>query len=387
MVYINTFVGHSRLSTQDLLQAVNEALAAGETEFHIAAAGQHDIGGPLWHPQGKSLRFYITNPGQRVGAMCLAGTEITVVGSAPADVGWLNAGGHIVVQGDAGDTAGHCAAAGTIYIGGRAGVRSGSLMKHDPLYAPPELWILKSCGSFSFEFMSGGIAVVCGLDCPPGTSVLGERSCVGMVGGTLYYRGHATGISNRDVEVQPLAAEDIAFLERGLAHFLAAVGQSERRAELSAWHQWRKAVPLSRAVRAQQTVADLARFRQERWVKGGLFADVCQDDGLAVDLTPTGLYRQRVPCWQSPDGQCRDCRQCLQCCPQHAISRREGATSVQYIAIEARCIGCGLCAAACPQGVWQLLENPTPIPMYAPARRDTDATVYNRKEHKCASYG
>ena len=73
--------------------------------------------------------------------------------------------GQVIVKGDAGDTAGHCAAGGIIYIGGRAGTRSGSLMKRDPLCEPPELWVLrKAVGSFSFEFMGGGCAVVCGHD-------------------------------------------------------------------------------------------------------------------------------------------------------------------------------------------------------------------------------
>ena len=143
MLTIKTLQGTHRMSTQDLLLAVEEAVGNGETSFEIEASGQHDIGGPLWNREGKALRFHVTNPGQRVGSMCLDNTEILVDGPAPADVGWLNAGGRIVVRGDAGDTAGHCAAAGVIHIGGRAGARSGSLMKHDPLYEPPELWVLK----------------------------------------------------------------------------------------------------------------------------------------------------------------------------------------------------------------------------------------------------
>ena len=142
MLKINTLQGHERMSTQDLLLKIEDAVASGETDFEIETSGQHDIGGPLWHPEGKKLSFLVRNAGQRVGAMCLENTEIVVEESASADVGWLNAGGRIVVKGDAGDTAGHCAAGGTIYIGGRAGTRSGSLMKHDPLYEPPELWVL-----------------------------------------------------------------------------------------------------------------------------------------------------------------------------------------------------------------------------------------------------
>lgn len=364
MFSINTFIGHTRMSTQDLLQAIYTALAAGETEYHITASGQHDIGGPLWHPDGKPLRFVISNPGQRVGAMCLEGTEIIVEGAAPADVGWLNAGGRIVVRGDAGDTAAHCAAAGTIYIGGRAGARSGSLMKHDPLYPPPEFWVLKSCGSFSFEFMSGGIAVVCGYDCPADASVLGDRSCVGMVGGLVYYRGRARGLSTRDVKVVDLDDDDRAYLDSRMDDFLAAIGRPELRPELSRWQEWHKVVPLTYEERPKRAAVDIRGFRRNHWIKGGLFADVCQDDNVVLSLVPTGLYRQRVPLWQSQAG-CRDCRQCLQCCPQHAIVRQDGGEAgVAYAVTDDQCIGCGICAGICPSGVWRLAANPVPLRMY-----------------------
>ena len=225
MFTINTIDGNQRMSTQDLLEAINSALAAGETDFYIEGSGQHDIGGPLWHPEGKPLKFTVKNPGQRVGSMCLEGTEIVVEGSAPADVGWLNAGGRIVVKGDGGDTTSHCAASGAIYVGGRAGTRSGSLMKHDPLYDPPEFWVLKNCGSFSFEFMSGGIAVVCGYDSEAFDSVLGDRSCTGMVGGILYFRGTAQGISGKDTKIRPLAPEDISYLDGKMDDFLQSIGR------------------------------------------------------------------------------------------------------------------------------------------------------------------
>ena len=120
---------------------------------------------------------------------------IVVEGSAPADIGWLNAGAKIIVKGDGGDTAAHCAAGGKIYVGGRVGTRSGALMKHDPKFEPPEFWVLKNTGSFSFEFMGGGIAVICGYDCENLESVLGNRSCVGMVGGTVYVRGKVEGLA------------------------------------------------------------------------------------------------------------------------------------------------------------------------------------------------
>ena len=69
MFKIDTLVDHQRMSTQDLLLAIEAAVQDGETEFEIAASCQHDIGGPLWHPEGKKLTFYVTNPGQRVGLL------------------------------------------------------------------------------------------------------------------------------------------------------------------------------------------------------------------------------------------------------------------------------------------------------------------------------
>ncbi|HXV19794.1 MAG TPA: 4Fe-4S ferredoxin, partial [Desulfuromonadales bacterium] len=186
---ITGFENNQRISTQKLLQQIYAALEAGETEFEVLSSGHHDIGGPLWTGDGQPLRFRVKNPGQRVGAFGLDGTEIVVDGSAPADAGWLNAGATLTILGDGGDTTAHCSAAGKIYVAGRVGTRSGSLMKHDPAYDAPEFWVLKHTGSFSFEFMGGGIGVICGVDSQDVDSVLGDRSCVGMVGGTIYVRG------------------------------------------------------------------------------------------------------------------------------------------------------------------------------------------------------
>ena len=111
------------------------------------------------------FKIQVKNPGQRVGSMGMQGTQIIVDGPAPADVGWLNAGAEIIVKGDGGDTTAHCAATGKIFIAGRVGTRSGALMKYDPKFPAPEFWVLKNTGSFSFEFMGGGIAVVCGHNC------------------------------------------------------------------------------------------------------------------------------------------------------------------------------------------------------------------------------
>ncbi|MFQ8735578.1 MAG: glutamate synthase [Bilophila wadsworthia] len=273
MLTIKTLQGTHRMSTQDLLLAIEEAVGNGETSFEIEASGQHDIGGPLWNREGKALRFHVTNPGQRVGSMCLDNTEILVDGPAPADVGWLNAGGRIVVRGDAGDTAGHCAAAGVIHIGGRAGARSGSLMKHDPLYAPPELWVLKNVGSFSFEFMGGGKAVVCGYDCEGLPSVLGERPCVGMVGGIVYVRGAFSEDVADELAVSGLESDDIAYLDAGLETFCRR-GQAGTVRRPQRLEQWRKIYPhLGGTFPWDRSHADEGVPGQE-WIQSGIFSDV-----------------------------------------------------------------------------------------------------------------
>ncbi len=363
MFSIDTLTGHERMSTQTLLLEVEKAVRAGETEFEISASGQHDIGGPLWHPEGKKLTFRITNPGQRVGSMCLDNTEIIVEGPASADVGWLNAGGLITVRGDAGDTAGHCSAGGKIYIGGRGGSRTGSLMKHDPLYEEPELWILKNVGSFSFEFMGGGRAVVCGWDSEDFASVLGERPCVGMVGGVVYVRGPILEDYPDDIRCLPLDDEDIAFLEKGMGDFLAALEKPELYGELSDWTGWKKLRPLTFEEKHPKELPDLAAFRAEEWTAGGIFSDVATDDFTVLPTVNQGLYRLRVPARNAE--LCRDCRICLSACPEKAITRLEGEDGRgDYVSDPEKCIGCGLCAGSCPFGAWSLRSNPDPVQMY-----------------------
>jgi len=139
---IKALNNNERMSTQELLKLIEKKVDEGFVDFEIDACGQHDIGGSLWAKEkGKKLNFVITNPGQRVGGMALNKTKITVLGSAPADVGWLNSGAEITVLGDAGDTAAHCAAGGKIYIAGCVGTRSGAMMKHDPKFEPPQFWV------------------------------------------------------------------------------------------------------------------------------------------------------------------------------------------------------------------------------------------------------
>lgn len=354
MIRIKTTRDHERMSTKELWLTVSRAVKEGARDFYIQASGQHDIGSALWAPDGATINIEVSNPGQRVGGACLPGTRVLVDGSAPADVGWLNSGGEIIVRGDAGDTAGHCAAGGKIYIGGRAGTRSGSLMKHDPDCENPELWILKSVGSFSFEFMSGGRAIVCGHNLPPLDSALGDRPCVGMVGGVVYFRGACPPLPD-DVIREELTPEDIAFLDAGLDDFLAGIEKPQLKRDLRVWKHWRKLVPAANG--AKTTRQSAREFREKEWFAGGLFGDVLEDDFTVVPLVPGGEYRLREPLWDNANDACVDCRACLMNCPRSAVRRRVNDEKPVYSASARSCIGCGVCAAVCPGEVWRMVDK------------------------------
>jgi NADPH-dependent glutamate synthase beta subunit-like oxidoreductase/ferredoxin len=299
MKRLTTYSNHERLSTQDLLQQIHTDMAEGETEFEIDASGQQDIGGPLWNRQGQVLKFVVRNPGQRLGSMGMPGTTIIVEGSTPADVGWLNAGATIVVKGDAGDTTGYAAADGLIYVGGRVGTRSGSMMKHDPAFPPPQLWVLKSTGSFPFEFMGGGIAVVCGLDCESLPSVIGDRPCVGMVGGTVYMRGPVGKLPGNVRMIEQLDERDQEFLIAGLPRFLKAIERPDLFQELSDLGAWRKIIARPQSEMKQSKRISMRDFHASQWIAGGLFGDVVSDAGRVTPLVPTGPDRAFLPAWSN----------------------------------------------------------------------------------------
>ncbi len=295
---IDTLINEKRISTQELLQQIYEKMEEGYSEFEINAAGQHDIGGPLWTKDNKDLVFKVKNPGQRVGSMGMPGTKIIVEGPAPADVGWLNAGAEIIVKGDGGDTTAHCAASGKIFVGGRVGTRSGALMKYDPKYKAPEFWVLKNTGSFSFEFMGGGTAVVCGWGCEEFESILGSRSCVGMVGGIIYVRGPVKNISN-EVFLVDLNDSDIEFLSKGLNEFLQKIEKPEIYNTLSNWSQWIKIVPKVYGEREAESLVSIKDFREKKWVEKGIFADIYSDDFAVSTLVSKGKGRLRTPSWEN----------------------------------------------------------------------------------------
>lgn len=302
-----------RISTQQLLKKIYIGLDKGETEFEILSSGHHNIGGPLWTEEGIPLKFTVKNPGQRIGSFGLKGTRIIVNGPTPADAGWLNAGAELIIKGDSGDTTAHCAASGKIYVAGRVGTRSGSLMKHDPAFPAPELWVLKNTGSFSFEFMGGGTAVVCGVDCEDFASVLGDRSCMGMLGGTIYVRGPVQNLSD-EVWLLDLDEADREFLNNGLPIFLEKIERRQRLQELSDFSQWKKISAKTYEERRLRHAMrpNMHEFRLNKWVEGGIFGDVISDDyNHVAGLINSGDDRLKIPHWQNK----AFCAPCEAACP------------------------------------------------------------------------
>ncbi len=295
---IDSLQDNKRLSTKELLDLIYEKIEMGFNEFKILASGQHDIGGPLWSKNGSPLVFHITNPGQRVGSMGMKGTKIIVKGSAPADIGWLNSGAEIVVLGDAGDTAAHCQASGKIYVAGRVGTRSGALMKHDPKFEEPEFWVLKNTGSFSFEFMGGGKAVVCGFECEELDSVLSNRSCCGMVGGVVYFRGKVSGLTN-DVDIYELDEQDKSFLKSGMMRFLSEIERENLFDELTDFSQWKKILAKPYDKKVKKPPYTIKEFREQKWVKDGIFSEFFGNYTDVIDVINTNENRLRYPTWEN----------------------------------------------------------------------------------------
>jgi glutamate synthase domain-containing protein 3 len=181
-VISGTFSGQ-RVESRVLEEQIQDTVARGDRSIEVRAFGQHGIGGRLWRSANEPVHVKITgHTGQRVGSMGFPNTFIEVLGPASDDVGWLNAGAEIVIHGNAGNGCANAMAQGKIFIAGNIGARGMTMTKHNPRFAPPELWLLGSAGDYFGEFMAGGIAVICGHEAQNPQNVLGYRPFVGAIG-------------------------------------------------------------------------------------------------------------------------------------------------------------------------------------------------------------
>ena len=294
-----------RLDSRVLEERVQQAVAHGYLDIEVQAHGQHGIGGRLWPAADRQVRLYVTGAvGQRLGAMGFANTTIEVEGSASDDVGWLNAGAHIVIRGDATNGVGNAMAQGRILVRGDIGARGMTMTKHNPKYDPPELWVLGGVGDYFAEFMGGGVAVICGLGSRYRENILGQRPCVGMVGGRIFLRGQARGFSQADARLAVITDSDWDWLCSHMDDFLKAIGREDLSAILTADRdQWQLLTALEPHAKQEYPRRSMAQFREEVWDRelgdGGLLGDLTRIDRGPIEIVATGDLRRYVPRWNN----------------------------------------------------------------------------------------
>ena len=298
-----------RIDSRILEERIQTAVREGYRRIEISAHGQHGIGGRLWQAGDAEIFIRVLGmSGQRLGSMGFPNTLIDVCGPVSDDVGWLNAGARIIVRGHATNGAGNAMAQGKIYIAGSIGARGMTMTKHNPRFDPPEMWVLGGVGDSFAEFMAGGTAVICGHEAQNPANVLGNRPCVGMVGGRIYFRGPHKGFSRQDARLATLTDDDWQELLSGLRIFLTEIGSFHLFDRLTAdRNDWNLLVARKPSEKVAANVRPMDRFRKEIWDKelgaGGLIGDLTDLDRSPIDVITTGDLRRYVPLWENDSYQ------------------------------------------------------------------------------------
>ncbi len=366
-----------RVSSRELEEQIQAAVAAGQTRLTIKADGQHGIGGRIW-PRGRKVRVTVDGPvGQRLGSMGMEGTEIVVRGSASDDVGWINCGARITVLGDVTNGAHNAGAQGVLYVQGGAGARCDTMTKFNPRFEPLQSWYFRDVGDSFAEFKAGGIAVVCGVEPRDPDNILGYRPCVGMVGGTIYFRGPIRGYSENDVRLMEMNEQDWQWLTTNIKPYLKAIDRMEYLEELTRDPgDWRKLIAYTPAEKAARSPMKMStqEFRRTVWEpgvgEGGIFGEYIDHDQSLLPYITTGKDRRWRPSWNNN----KYLPPCAHACPSRIPSHerslliRQGKLTealelvLRYSPFPATVCGqvCpNLCMDACTRGV--VLDQPLDI--------------------------
>ncbi len=325
---VNGRVNGQRVPSRILEEYIQRAVKEGARELHIYAYGQHGIGGRIW-PRDEKVKITVEGPvGQRLGSMGMFGTEIVVKNSVSDDVGWINCGAKITVLGDVTNGAFNAAAQGVLYVQGGGGARCDTMTKRNPRFDPPQSWYFRDVGDSFAEFKAGGIAVVCGVNPRNPDNVLGYRPCVGMVGGTIYFRGPIKGYSERDVKLLELSEQDWQWLIENMRPYLEAIDRMSYYDELtSSPEAWRKLVaytPQEKRGRKWFKIST-SDFKRDVWEKeigkDGLFAEYVDHDFSVLPYITTGKDRRFRPVWANEKYD----PPCAYACPTHIPSHKRAA--------------------------------------------------------------
>jgi NADPH-dependent glutamate synthase beta subunit-like oxidoreductase/glutamate synthase domain-containing protein 3/NAD-dependent dihydropyrimidine dehydrogenase PreA subunit len=376
---INGNIKGERVSSRELEEQIQHAIKKGEHAFTVHANGQHGIGGRIW-PQDKRVHITVDGPvGQRLGSMGMMGTEITVKGSCSDDAGWINCGARITVLGDVTNGAHNAGAQGLLYVQGGGGARCDTMTKFNPRFEPLQSWYFRDVGDSFAEFKAGGIAVVCGVEPRNPDNILGYRPCVGMVGGTIYFRGPIQGFSANDVKQIELADADWDWLTTNIKPYLKAVDRTDYLKELTGDRgAWQKLIALTPAEKTERKGARMSttEFRETVWEpgvgKGGIFGEYIDHPQTILPYVTEGEDRRYKPVWFNEKYLPPCAYACPSDIPSHKrlelirLGRLEEALALvlQYSPFPASVCGqvCpNLCMDACTRGVF--LDKPLNIKM------------------------
>lgn len=345
-----------RIGSMAFEKLVREA-ATNSNDLVLESFGQHNIGIRLQREDG--LNITVKGPsGQRLGCMGLPGTSIVCEGATSDDVGYLNIGAEITVLGDATNGVCNAMANGKVYIAGSIGARGLTMTKWNPEYEKPELWVLGSTGDSFAEFNCGGTAVVCGVNPKNPKNILGYRPCVGMVGGTIYFRGEIddTFSKTNSKLTKPDDAQWL-WLQDNIGDYLEKIRQPELLETLSKREEWNILIaitPQERALMFSGPMA-MAEFRNEHWNKA-LGGDPLRDLAPGLDRSPiativTGDLRRKQPYWANAESAAP----CTYYCPVHipTVDRlrliREGKIDEAYeMLLQYTPLPASVCGAVCP---------------------------------------
>jgi NADPH-dependent glutamate synthase beta subunit-like oxidoreductase/glutamate synthase domain-containing protein 3/ferredoxin len=363
-------VNGKRVSSKELEDHIQNAVHDGARDITVAADGQHGIGGRIF-PRGDSVKISIEGTaGQRVGSMGMEGTQIIIRGSSSDDTGWINCGAVITVLGDVANGAHNAGAQGILYVLGGGGARCDTMTKKNPRFPDLQSWYFRDVGDSFAEFKAGGIAVVCGVNPRNPENILGYRPCVGMVGGTIYFRGPIRDeYPKGDVKVVDLSPQDWEWLTANMKPFLTAIDRMSHYAELTkSIAAWRKIIantPAEKAKAKGRLKMGLTDFRLNVWEKGvgrgGMFGAYLTHDRSVLPYITTGEERRWKPVWKND----KYLPPCAYACPSRIPSHkratllRQGRTAealalvLQYSPLPATVCGTvcpNLCMTDCTRG-------------------------------------
>jgi len=347
-----------RVSSRILEEKIQQAVKDGAREIHIIADGQHGIGGRIW-PRGETIKIWVDGPvGQRLGSMGMMGTEIIVNGSASDDVGWINCGAKITVLGDVTNGAFNAAAQGILYVQGSGGARCDTMTKHNPRFDPPQSWYFRNVGDSFAEFKAGGIAVVCGVNPRNPDNILGYRPCVGMVGGTIYFRGNIKEYSERDVKLLDLTPQDWEWLKSNMLPFLEAIDRISYYEELTrSKDEWKKFIAYTPQEKRSRKwfKMEMQDFRKNIWEKGvgqgGIFSPYIDHDLTLLPYITTGKDRRVKPVWANEKYLPPCAYNCPSSIPSHkraALIRKGKLQEALELVLQYSPLPATVCGQICP---------------------------------------